>query len=108
MQGIEIRGFTKGGWTEVKPPEWFVQATASGEDWMTAFESYGVRIIEDFDFEDSIEVYKASDGTYCIIFWESTEALAAVFISSVFDYLQFRAQIIAPNVQLTMTSGQLA
>ena len=104
MQGIEIRGFKRGEWTEVKPPEWFVEATASGEDWMIAFENYGVRAIEDFDFEDSIEVYKALDGMYCVVFRDSIEVLAAVFISSAADYIQFRAQIIAPNVQLTMAN----
>jgi hypothetical protein len=107
MHKIEIRGFKNGQWTEAKAPEWFDRATDTDDAWTDAFKKHDVTLVDEFDCGDSIEVYRAAGGTYCVIFRDTSQVLVVVFIEAASDYIQFRAQLIAPNVQLMMTSKQL-
>jgi hypothetical protein len=77
------------------------------EAWTEAFQRRNVTLVEEFDCGDSIEIYRANDGVYCVVFRDTFQALAVVFIEAASDYIQFRAQVIAPNVQLAISSKQL-
>ena len=103
MHKIEVRGFKNGKWTEAKVPEWFDRATDTDKSWTDAFRDHGVTFVDEFDCGDSIEIFRAENGTYCIVFRDFSQALVAVFLESASDYIQFRAQVIAPNVQLMMS-----
>jgi hypothetical protein len=105
MHKIEIRGFKNGQWTEATAPEWFDQATAREGAWADAFKAQ--TFVEEFDWGDSIGIYRTKHGTYCVVFWDTCQALSVVFIDTASDYIQFRAQVIAPSVQLMMASKQL-
>jgi hypothetical protein len=107
MHKIEIRGFKNGQWTEAKAPDWFDWAIDTDEAWTDAFKDYNVTLVDEFDCGDSIQIYRAENGIYCVVFRDTFQALAVVFIEAVSDYIQFRAQVIAPNVQLMMASNQL-
>jgi predicted O-methyltransferase YrrM len=107
MHKIEILGFKNGKWVEATAPEWFDRATDTDEAWTEAFRHHNVILVDEFDCGDSIEIYRAANGTYCVVFGDTFQALAVVFIEASSDYIQFRAQVIAPNVQLMMASKQL-
>jgi hypothetical protein len=107
MHKIEIRGFKNGQWNDAGAPEWFNLATTSDEAWTDAFQRHHVTFVEEFDCGDSIQIYRAKDGVYCVVFRDTFQALAVVFIEAASDYIQFRAQVIAPNVQLAIASKQL-
>jgi hypothetical protein len=97
MHKIEIRGFKNGQWTEAKAPEWFDRATDTDEAWTDAFKDYRVTLINEFDCGDSIQIYRAENGSYCVVFRDTFQALAVVFIETTLDYIQFCAQVIAPT-----------
>jgi len=107
MHKIEIRGFKNGQWTEAKAPEWFDQATDTDEAWTEAFRGQNVTLVDEFDYGDSVQIYRAENRTYCIVFRDAFEALLVVFIEAASDYIQFRAQVIAPNAQLMIAGKQL-
>jgi hypothetical protein len=107
MNNIEIKGFRNGQWTEGQPPKWFKWAINTDEDWTDAFKPYKVTLVDEFESCESIRIYRAEDGTYCVVFWDACQALVVVFIETPSEYLQFRAQIIAPLVQLMIASEQL-
>jgi hypothetical protein len=107
MHKIEVRGFKNGQWTEAKAPEWFDRAIDTDESWTDAFKNHGVTLVDEFDCGDSIEIFGDENGTYCIVFRDAVQALVVVFIESASDYIEFRAQVIAPNVQLMMSGKQL-
>jgi hypothetical protein len=105
MHKTEIRCFKNGQWTEAMAPEWFGRATDTDEAWTDAFKK--VTLVDEFDFGDSIKIYQAETGTYCVVFWDTFQALLVVFIEAASDYIQFRAQVIAPSVQLMLSTIQL-
>jgi hypothetical protein len=107
MYGIEVRGFKNGKWTEAKAPEWFDRVADTDEAWTEAFRHHNLVPVDEFDCGDSIEISRAENGTYCVVFRDTFQAFAVVFIEAASDYIQFRAQVIAPNVQLMMASKQL-
>jgi hypothetical protein len=107
MHKIDIRSFKDGQWNEAKAPEWFNLATDTDEAWTNAFQRRNVTFIEEFDSGDSVQIYRAEDGVYCVVFRDTCQALVVVFIERASDYVQFRAQIIAPYVQLEIASKQL-
>ena len=43
-----------------------------------------------------------SYSAFAIIFWDSAQCIARVFIDTVADYLVFKAQVIAPQAMLIM------
>jgi hypothetical protein len=107
MSNFEIKHFRNGQWVEDQPPRWFKLAFNTDEDWTDAFKPYNITLVDEFESGESIRIYRAEDGTYCVVFWDACQALVVVFIETPSDYLQFRAQIIAPLVQLMIAGEQL-
>src|SRR5262245_28446612 len=64
MHKIEIRGFKNGKWSVAKAPEWFGRATDTDDAWTKAFARYNVILVDEFDCGDSVEIYRAENGTY--------------------------------------------
>jgi hypothetical protein len=107
MHRIDVRGFKDGKWTEAKPPDWFDQATRTDKAWTDAFKDFDVTFVDEFDCGDNIAIYRAENGTYCVVFRDAVQAIVVVFPETASDYIQFRAQVIAPNVQLMMASKKI-
>ena len=107
MNKIEICCFKNGQWTEATAPEWFGRAIDTDEAWTDVFKKHNITHVDEFDFGDSIDVYRAETGTYCVVFGDASQVLLVVFIDAASDYIQFRAQVIAPSVQLMLSTIQL-
>jgi len=105
MHKIEICCFKNGQWTEATAPEWFARATDTDEAWTDAFKK--LTHVDEFDFGDSIDIYQGETGTYCVVFGDTFQVVPVVFIEAASDYIQFRAQVIAPSVHLMLSRIQL-
>lgn len=107
MHEIEIRGFKNGRWSDTKPPTWFDQVKCTDRLWGAAFADHGVKLVDEFNFSDNIEIYRANDATYCVVFCDTDQVILVVFIKAASDYIRFRAEFIEPNVRLMLASIQL-
>jgi hypothetical protein len=107
MHEIDIRGFKNGRWSDTKPPAWFDQAKDTDQAWRAAFSGHGVMLVDEFDYGDRIEIYRAKDATYCVVFWDTNQVILVVFIKAASDYIRFRAEVIEPNVRLMLASEHL-
>lgn len=106
MRKFETYRFKERKWTPIEDPDWFGPVRNDEEDWRTALGARGLSRTEEFQGGGSIDVFKGPNG-WCVIFFDYEQTIAVVFIESASDYLQFRAQHIAPNVQLMVAHDQL-
>ena len=98
-----IYRFVDGRMVRAEPPAWFSSATAESDDWLGSLGRAGATAVEDFDNGgESLHIFEGPEGDYFIGYWDATKCVIEVFIDNIADYLQFRANYIAPLAQLVM------
>jgi hypothetical protein len=107
MRSFEIYRFKDGKWIESESSKWFSETTKGDQDWHDALRVHGALHIEEYDTGgDRIDVFK-TPLMWWVIFRDAEQALLVVNITSASDFIEFRAQYIAPNVQLMLLGEEL-
>lgn len=107
MRNFEIYRFKDRKWIQSESSKWFSEATKGDRDWREALRAHGAAQMEEYDTGgDRIDVFKTS-LMWWVIFGDAEQAIVAVYIDSASDFIEFRAQFIAPNVQLMLLGEEL-